>query len=283
MIPRWQKMIHPQLEQLEELVEVLGAVGGQAVPAQAAEPIVTPPKLQSLPAFDGKRGEGFINWIETLETARVTYRWPLNALVQVAKATGGSAVMEWDRGNRLRGINVQVWDGPGQFKEMLSKRFGLKFTAATAVNAMSDFKKKSREICAQFLDQVVMAVNRQNFNIPEIQKTTAIYRSVFDASIISHFGAGSKDEISSVVLGQADAPNTVQGMLEADKAVEAEQAKIGNPGTSALAVAEEADLDPLANLTARFDELVAAIGFKQRSPYDKSKPKCYNCNKLGHF
>ena len=77
-----------------------GAVGGQAVPAQAAaaaKPIVTPPQLQSLTAFDGKMGEGFVNWIRTLETARVTYRWPLNALVQVAKAKGGSAVVEWDR------------------------------------------------------------------------------------------------------------------------------------------------------------------------------------------
>ena len=74
-----------------------GAVGGQAAPAQAAtaaEPIVTPPQLQSLPTFDGKRGEGFFNWLETLETACVTYRWPVNALVEVAKAKGGSAVAE---------------------------------------------------------------------------------------------------------------------------------------------------------------------------------------------
>ena len=93
-----------------------------------------------------------------------------------------------------------------------------------------------------------------------------------------------KDEISTVVLGQADAPNTVQGMLEAAEAVEAKQAKVGNPGTSALAVhAEESDSDPLSDLTARLDELVAAIGFKRRKPYDKSKAKCYNCNKLGHF
>ena len=69
------------------------------------------------------------------------------------------------------------------------------------------------------------------------------------------------------------APNTVQGMLEAAEAVETEQAKIGNPGTSALAVAEEADMDPLADLTARFDELVAANGYKRRRPYDKSKAK----------
>ena len=166
---------------------------------------------------------------------------------------------------------------------MLSKRFGPKFTAATAVNAVSDLKQKPRESCAQFLDRVVLAVNRQNFNIPDILKTTAIYQSVFDASIISRFGAGLKDEISSVVLGQADAPNTIQGMLEAAEAVEAEQAKVGNPGTSALAVTEELEMDPLADLTARFDELVAAIGYKRRRPYDKSKAKCYNCNKLGHF
>ena len=150
---------------------------------------------------------------------------------------------------------------------------------------VSDLKqKKPRESCAQFLNRVVLAVNRQNLNIPEIQKTTSIYRSVFDASIISHFGAGLKAEISSVVLGQADAPNTVQGMLEAAEAVEAEQAKVGNPGNSALAVhAEESDLDPLAGITAHFNELVAAIGFKRRRPYDKSKAKCCNCNKLGHF
>ena len=104
-----------------------------------------------------------------------------------------------------------------------------------------------------------------------------------DASIISHFGAGLKDEISSVVLGQADAPNTVQGMLEAAEAVEAEQAKVGNPGTSALAVTDELEMDPLADLTVHFDELVATIGYKRRRPYDKSKAKCYNCNKLGHF
>ena len=47
--------------------------------------------------------------------------------------------------------------------------------------------------------------------------------------IISHFGAGLKDEISFVVLGQADAPNNVRGMLEAAEAVEAKQAKDGNP------------------------------------------------------
>ena len=68
------------------------------------------------------------------------------------------------------------------------------------------------------------------------------------------------------------------------EAVEAKQTKIGNPGSSALAVhAEGQDCDPVANLTARFDELMAAIGWKRRKPYDKTKAHYYNCAKLGHF
>lgn len=61
-----------------------GVLGGQAAGGERNESNVTPPQLQSLPAFDGKRGEGFVNWLENLETARVTYRWHDNALVQVA-------------------------------------------------------------------------------------------------------------------------------------------------------------------------------------------------------
>ena len=253
--------------------------------AAAANPAaVTPAQLQSLPLFDGKRGEGFINWLECLETAQVTYGWTIDSLIQVAKAKGGAAVAEWDRGNRLRGVHPQAWEGVNGYKTLLGKRFGPKYTAATAVNAVADLKQRPRESCAQFLDRVVLAVNRQNFNIPDVQKASAVYRSVFDAAIISHFGAGLKDEISSVVLGQADAPNTVSGMLDAAEAVEAEMAKVGPPGASALAVHDgQEDMDPLADLTARFEELVAAIGWNRKKPFDKSKVKCYNCNKPGHF
>ena len=73
-------------------------------------------------------------------------------------------------------------------------------------------------------------------------------------------------------------------MLDAAEAVEAEQAKVGAPGTLALAVQEEeAEPDPLQDLTERFKELIAAIGFRRRKPFDKSKVRCYNCDKNGHF
>ena len=123
-------------------------------------------------------------------------------------------------------------------------------------------KESSRESCAQFLDRVVLAVNKQNFNVADADKQTQVYKTVFDAAIISNFGAGLRDDISKVVLGAADAPATVSAMLDAAEAVEAEQAKVGAPGSSALAIQEEdAQPDPLQDLTERFEEQVAAIGF----------------------
>ena len=245
---------------------------------------VQPQQLNALLQFDGNRGEAFVNWIECLETAKDTYNWAENSLVQVAKAKGGAAIAEWDRGNRLRGITVTDWAGDNGFRAMLYKRFGPKYTLATAVNAVSNLKQRARESCAQFLDCVVLAVNKQNFNVGDADKQTQVYKTVFDAAIISHFGAGLRDDISKVVLGSADAPNTVSSMLDAAEAVEAEQAKVGAPGTLALAVQEEeTEPDPLQDLTERLEELVAAIGSRRRKPFDKSKVRCYNCDKNGHF
>lgn len=73
-------------------------------------------------------------------------------------------------------------------------------------------------------------------------------------------------------LSSAEAPATVAAMLKATEAVEAEQAKVGAPGASAQAVQdEESTFDPLQDLTERFKELVAAIEFRRRKPFDKSK------------
>ena len=159
-------------------------------------------------------------------------------------------------------------------------RFGPKYTSATAVNAVSDLKQRSKESCAGFLDRVVLAINKQNFNIAEADKRTPQYLRVFDASIMSHFGAGLKDEIGKVVLGAASPPGTVEEMLQAAEAVEAELAKIGQPGTSALAVQEDITSPPegdqLMDLTEAIEEICAAIGLKHRGPFDKSRANVFS-------
>ena len=134
---------------------------------------------------------------------------------------------------------------------------------------------------------MVLAINKQNFNIAEADKQTPQCLHVFDASIMLHFGAGLKDKIGKVVLRAATPPGTVEEMLQAAEAVEAELAKIGQPGTSALAVQEEAVTDPevdqMSDFAKAIEEICAIIGLKHRRLFDKPHSKCYNCYKFGHF
>ena len=223
-----------------------------------------------------------------MENANDTYRWPANYLIQVVKAKGGPGVAEWDRGNRLRGRNPAVWAGDDGYRAALVLRLGPKYTSATAVNAVSDLKQRHRKSCAGFLDRVILAVDKQHFNLTAAQKQEAGYRLVYDAAIMSHFGAGLRDDISNVILGAANPPELVADMLTAAEAVEAETSKIGPPGASALAIAplEISDgtyEETLSGLDANVEELVAAITRFRSRPFDKTKIRCYNCNKYGHF
>ena len=59
-----------------------------------------------------------------------------------------------------------------------------------------------------------------------------------------YFGAGVQPEIGKVILARAVAPATIEEMLTAAKAVEAELAKKGAPGTSALAIAPDDQQTP---------------------------------------
>ena len=113
--------------------------------------------------------------LETIENAQQTYNWAPNSLVQLAKTKGGPKRAEWDRGNHLRGNVRNIWDGPGNFHESLMFKFGPKYTSATAVNAVSNLKQRSKESCAGFLDRVVLAINKQNFNIAEADKPNPQY------------------------------------------------------------------------------------------------------------
>ena len=53
---------------------------------------------------------------------------------------------------------------------------------------------------------------------------------------MSQFGAGLRDDIKRIVLGAANPPETVDDMLSAAEALEAELAKTRPPGASALAI-----------------------------------------------
>ena len=58
-------------------------------------------------------------------------------------------------------------------------------------------------------------MDKQHFNLTPAQKQEDGYRLVYDAAIMSHFGAGLKDDISKVILGAANPPELVADMLTA--------------------------------------------------------------------
>ena len=146
------------------------------------------------------------------------------------------------------------------------------------------------------MDRVLLAVDRTHYNLTPAQKQVDGYQQVFTSAAIMHFGAGVRPDIGKVILAQATPPATIENMLAAAEAVEAEQAKKGTPGASALAIAEPVTAEATSQESASassFDfgqfqtqlteltEVVSAIASKQ--PFDFSKIKCYRCGKYGHF
>ena len=146
------------------------------------------------------------------------------------------------------------------------------------------------------MDRVLLAVDRTHYNLTPAQKQADGYQQVFTSAAIMHFGAGVRPDIGKVILAQAVPPANIADMLAAAEAVEAEQAKKGTPGASALAIAETPatsinaanpetssnfDFTQLQTQISELTEVVSAIA--SNKPFDFSKVKCYRCGKFGHF
>ena len=177
-------------------------------------------------------------------------------------------------------------DGNRPMRTSLYEQFGPKYTAKTAVLAVTNLKQRSTETCADFMDWCVLAVDKTYYAVPAAVKNGDGFSAVFTASILSHFGAGLKPEIAKIELSAAAPPNTSAAMLTAAETVEAELSKKTTPGSSALAVEEDQE--------DKVEELVAAVnrlrprgreGRGRESPakFDIRTIMCYNCRKRGHF
>ena len=81
------------------------------------------------------------------------------------------------------------------------------------------------------MDRVLLAVDRMHFNVTEANKAEQGYRRVFISLVLMHFGAGVKNDIGKVILGQANPPVTVAAMLTAAEAVEADVAARNKDGS----------------------------------------------------
>ena len=123
-------------------------------PAPAAAGGVLPGQLSALPFFDGKRGRAFVNWLEDIENAEQTYNWNDGNVLSVVRSKGGPKIAEWIRARRFMGHEFTGWrDGNRPMRNLLYDRFGPKYTASTAVLAVSNLKQRGTETCADFMDR----------------------------------------------------------------------------------------------------------------------------------
>ena len=82
------------------------------------------------------------------------------------------------RGKRLQGTNYTVWGTAAGLKKALMSRFGPKHTSATAILAVSELKQRLTESCADFMDRVLLAVDRMHYNLTPAQKRADGYQEV---------------------------------------------------------------------------------------------------------
>jgi len=177
----------------------------------------------------------------------------------------------------------------------LSKRFGPKYTPATAVLAAATLSQGHHESVADFMDRVVLSVDKMMYNVPDAAKTEDAYKLVLTAATISHFGAGLKPEIAKVVLGNPDTPNTIATMLAAAEIVEADLAKKTSAGAAVLAVAHESQSSPddseqdVTSLMTQLDAITAQVAAVQRrfgrssGSSGRTGLACWNCGRVGHL
>ena len=139
---------------------------------------------------------------------------------------------------------------------------------------------------------VVLAIDKQHFNVTAAQKWESGYRAVSEASIMLHFGAGLREDIKRIVLGTANPPDTGWHVGSSRGYIEAELAKTRPLGVSTLVVAptlgdnEEEGYsykESLVWMDAKVEELAVAVQWFWKKPLDRSKIQCYNCHRFGHF
>ena len=281
-------------------------VGPQLPPVMPPAP-VTAQQLTAIPQYDGTRGEPFLNWLALVEYSKTTYQWDHKGILNVIRAKGGNKVHEWLRSKALQDVTYDCYEvahGEAEarpIKEDIHKRFGPRYTPSSAVTAVSGLNQRADEACADFLDRVVLAVDKMHYNLTAVQRAEAGYKNVHKATVLSMFGAGLRESISKIVLSDRELPDTIDGMLNACEAAEVEQAKKPTSAhLSALAVqpyctaavdgqfndyeddeeslAESASRD-VSTLSQDFSELCAAVS----GALDMSKVRCYNCQRFGHF
>jgi len=203
----------------------------------------------------------------------------------------------------------------------MKKRFYPHITRSAARAATQNLRQMPGETVSQFFDRCVLAMAKKNSHATETDKQGDFYERSFHNDLMTFFVAGLSDSTRVKIMGNSNAPNDPRELLEAVKALEAEE-KQWQFGVNALDSLHYGEKPPFQNDSQQqptpetiphqtgekegMKELIAALkatfrpdtamsrrggNFRPRGnprgnparPRSDAAIICYNCNKPGHF
>ncbi len=271
-------------------------------------------QLSVIPVFTGEPPYDVESWIATVERCKTQFAWTDHQMAAVVKnkLTGAAAI--WLRATEKlnpRHFNVWAADPQGLKHQFLAKFLPAK-TEQAAILAVSHLKQRSNESCSDFFDRVVLAVDKVNHHVPDGDKQTLNYQTIFKTQVRTFFGAGLKDEIRTLILASNSPPTTMEELR--DQAVASEtQLRNKNPTMKDLeeTAVTSADPNPLPQkeqenspvlrevqeLAKKVEALSTSFNNRGRGGgrgrggrgqgrgkgRDLSKVTCFKCENKGHY
>jgi len=285
-------------------------------------------QMTTIPFFDGKEGLGVEIWLKSVDSAMAQFNWGSLVTCTTAKRrlTGYASV--WLHADEeLRRARYTHWIAPEGQPENIGLRYAMKkrfyphITRSAARAATQNLRQMPGETVSQFFDRCVLAMAKKNSHATEADKQGDFYERSFHNDLMTFFVAGLSDSTRVKIMGNSNAPDNPRELLEAVKALEAEE-KQWQFGVNALdslhygekpsfpqGPQQQATPEAMPHQAGETDgvkELIAALkatlkpeaaaprrggGFRPRgNPRGnpaRARPDasivCYNCNKPGHF
>ena len=201
--------------------------GNNEMAVQAAQ-------VNSLETLTGESGPEAERFISTMERLILLYDWTDTQACNIAQMKFKGAAQDWIRAEAALGTTYTSWQGveanaaanpprvaAKSLKTELEKRFGETKTVGSAVAAMANLKQRHNETVSAFYDRVRLAVQKKNYNVPEADRNDA-YRAQMREDIRTFLICGLRKEYQERVLGVANPPDTLEGIMSTVRAAEKE-------------------------------------------------------------
>ena len=234
--------------------------------------------LNAIPVFTGDGKVDAEAWLTGVDTAGKAFQWKKDSYQKMAamKLVGDAAV--WLEGvtkmkeypcvaGEIDGVEADEWN---VFKDMFLKRWKPQQEPLRATEAVMNLRQSSSESVLAFLDRVVLAIDRKNWQA--VDKSSEQYKKMRDADLFSFGAAGIRSDVRKIILGSTGPPENFKELKMA--AVNAETVLKAQHAVNQVDEEEETK-------EKEADPEVAAL--RKEIEALKANTKCFLCGQVGHF